>query len=50
MIEENIALSEKYAKKAIEIDENNFQAILISTKTKKTKNNIAPPIIFLSLY
>lgn len=26
MIEENIALSEKYAKKAIEIDENNFQA------------------------
>lgn len=26
MIEENISLSEKYAKKAIEIDENNFQS------------------------
>jgi methionyl-tRNA synthetase len=32
-----------------EVDKIN-QAILISTKTKKTKNNIAPPIIFLSLY
>jgi hypothetical protein len=29
MIEENIALSEKYAKKAIEIDENNFQIFCI---------------------